>query len=220
MARTAQYHLHQRTYASIAIGTLVLFALAAERASLRTLAGWEISLFRTIYNWSELLRPLFLAITQLGSAWMLLILPLAALAQKQKQLARHLLAGGLVTFLLMEWAKVLIDRPRPVHLEEGFMQREVFVSGSGFPSGHTAIATVLALTVLPYVPRRHWWLVILWPLSVGLSRIYLGVHAPLDVVGGLLLGMFVACLSQLWTRRQKRLLRALRAKSAAKRKVV
>lgn len=87
--------------------------------------------------------------------------------------------------------KVLVGRPRPpVH------HLEAVTSGS-FPSGHTTEATAfgvaLLLTFLATRPRRG--LAVLAAIvtaagvaAVALSRIYLGVHYPTDIAGGLVLG--------------------------------
>jgi membrane-associated phospholipid phosphatase len=64
---------------------------------------------------------------------------------------------------------------------------------NGFPSGHTATTTAIALVLTLRVPRRRGysalvasvWMIV--PL-VGLSRIYMADHWPLDVAGGLALG--------------------------------
>lgn len=186
------YHLKVRTYAAICLGSLVLLAWAASRASQHTLAAWEDTVFNTFYDWNEQFRPLFLALTQLGSAWMIILVPLFLWAQKQKRLAVQLFFGGTAAFLLVEWLKYLVARPRPVYLRADIMQRESFITGFGFPSGHTAIATVLALLLLPFIPRKQWWILAAWVGLVAVSRLYLGVHAPLDILGGLAVGTFVA----------------------------
>src|SRR3989344_5925549 len=67
--------------------------------------------------------------------------------------------------------------------------------GFSFPSGHAAWFFALALTVW-YVNRR--WGVWFFALSalMGIARIYAGVHWPLDIFGGVLVGLFAAYLTR------------------------
>ncbi len=59
----------------------------------------------------------------------------------------------------------------------------------GFPSGHVAsAATFFLAAVLFYRSRRAWLLASVWPLLMGLSRMYLGRHFLADVLGGLVIG--------------------------------
>ena len=60
-----------------------------------------------------------------------------------------------------------------------------------FPSGHTATSFAAAVVLARAVPQRA-WLFYLLAAAIGFSRIYVGVHYPLDVLGGAVLGVLVA----------------------------
>ncbi|MFN2627686.1 MAG: phosphatase PAP2 family protein [Gaiellaceae bacterium] len=84
-----------------------------------------------------------------------------------------------------------VDRP-----STRFAEPRPLVHGphdGSFPSGHTstsfACATILAVALPRLAPL--WYLI---ALAIGFSRIYVGVHYPLDVVGGVILGTATALL--------------------------
>jgi undecaprenyl-diphosphatase len=97
--------------------------------------------------------------------------------------------GELVLFLTLS---ATVDRPRP-----RVTQLDGHLPTSSFPSGHVAATTCLygAIAVLVVPRTRGWprWLAVVpavaMPALVGLSRIYRGEHHPLDVLGGVLLGL-------------------------------
>lgn len=89
--------------------------------------------------------------------------------------------------------KKTIKRPRPCHYpQEKF---EVFTAGKcgglyGFVSSHASNSAAFALlTFLLLRKKSIGWVVAIYALLVGYSRIYLGVHFPFDVLFGYLNGM-------------------------------
>lgn len=109
-----------------------------------------------------------------------------------------------VSAVLNEILKLVFNRVRPdvIHLTEA--------SGLSYPSGHAMNGMVFfgMLAIVIIVELETKWkyfyalLLGLLILNIGISRIYLGVHYPSDVVGGFLFGAFI--LSAVWRIKWKR----------------
>ena len=87
--------------------------------------------------------------------------------------------------------KALIDVQRP---STRYLQPKPLVGAPhdhSFPSGHAATSFAAATVLCAFVPRgAPLW--ILLAAAIAFSRIYVGVHYPLDVVGGAVLGVAIA----------------------------
>jgi undecaprenyl-diphosphatase len=101
------------------------------------------------------------------------------------------LTGILGAILIQNADKAIVARPRPP------VRELEAVSGTSFPSGHateaTAFFVVLAVVLVSGSPPQRVRLLVAGTAvviigAVGVSRVYLGVHYPTDVVAGMLLG--------------------------------
>jgi undecaprenyl-diphosphatase len=106
----------------------------------------------------------------------------------------HLLvpwAAVAISWMAAEGAKFLFDRTRPFISDTGIAPLIKTPSSSSFPSGHSASAAAGALTLSAIYPSFA-PVFILSGVLVALSRIYLGVHYPFDVLAGILMGTAIA----------------------------
>jgi glycosyltransferase 2 family protein len=165
---------------------LAVSVLAVQRDHLTV---FERNLFRLLNDLPSALEPVLAAVMQAGNLAAGPALAAVALFAGRHRLAGRLLVAGPVAWILAKVVKDLIQRPRPT----GFLEQVARFEGTGlgFVSGHTAVAAALATAATPYLPRRVQRVV--WAVAwvVGLARIYVGAHLPLDVIGGAALGWMV-----------------------------
>jgi undecaprenyl-diphosphatase len=165
------------------------------------------------------LAPAARNLTALGSLPVLLLVVVAvagflALAHLWRHLALVLGAsvGGLLLMLVLKRA---FDRPRPTVVPPLMLE-----TTASFPSGHAMMSAVVYLTLgtllaqlCPRWRERVYVLTVAGVLAVliGLTRLYLGVHYPTDVLGGWSVGLAWALASGLVVRGLRTRSRELRA---------
>ena len=141
----------------------------------------------------------------LGGPIVLGLLTLATIAffllRNQKRTAVFVAISSLSGTLLSVLLKVAFDRPRP-----DLVTHLAHASGNGFPSGHAMMSALIYLTIGALIAQSTSEMrlkVFIMGVAVsltgliGISRIYLGVHWPSDVLAGWVAGSFWALLS--WT---------------------
>lgn len=153
----------------------------------------------------------FLGVTWLGNGWVTFpFFILAAFFQASRRKVAGVLLAGIVAFgaggILTSGIKKAVDRRRPPSycsfhgLENSLHVVGPRLGGHSFPSGHTQTAfTVAVLLVLLY--GGAFWASLFAAFLVAYSRVYLGVHFPLDALGGMVIGAASAWAAFLLYRR-------------------
>lgn len=148
---------------------------------------------------SPILDVFFILVTNLGSgAFYYLVIPVFYWSIDKK--AGILLTSSLVCSMYINVVlKEVVALPRPI----GYPGiRNLYVKSAGgfsFPSGHAqGTSTFWGIIMKWYHRPRVYRLGIAVILVVGLSRLYLGVHWPIDVLAGTILGLTVSWLLPLW----------------------
>jgi len=101
------------------------------------------------------------------------------------------LLGALCINLMAKW---LAGQPRPYQYDPR-VQAIIEAQSNGFPSGHTQNAIVMWGYLAYHYNRRWLWLVAaLFFIMTPLSRVYLGVHFPIDLAGGYLMGIILLAI--------------------------
>lgn len=91
--------------------------------------------------------------------------------------------------------KPLVARIRPYEAIEGLELLVHPQADFSFPSGHTSAAFAVAVVMLRLLPRRYGVPALILAALIALSRLYVGVHYPTDVLAGIVIGSAVALVS-------------------------
>ena len=167
-----------------------------------TFADFDLAIFDFFHRLHDsaaggFLDVFFNAITTLGHDGIALIIIslVLMLFTKTRQAGSAMLAGIIVGALFTNLTiKPLVSRPRPyTHLDSPVYQWWLNAgaqveSDRSFPSGHTTSAMAMVTGLFCVTNKKVSWVAFLFAVLMGMSRIYLCVHYPTDVIGGLIIG--------------------------------
>ena len=145
---------------------------------------------------SDFATPIAKFITNFGGAIFLITLTVILfILIKNKKIGLSIFSNLVIITVLNQLLKRILQRPRPTEF------RIIEETGYSFPSGHSMVSMAfygyLIYLIYKYVKNKYvkWISIVLLSIlicSIGVSRIYLGVHYTSDVLGGFLVS--ISCL--------------------------
>ena len=162
------------------------------------LVDYEGPVLLWIQNWLRFdwLDELVIGFSSLGNAgmmWLVLCAVFLLFPRTRRAGALGLAALAMGFLLCNGLLKPMIQRTRPWLMVEGLKNLVVPGDAHSFPSGHTCAAFAAAWTWRKQLPYR--WMgrvALVAAVLMGLSRLYLGVHFPTDVLAGAVVGIFAS----------------------------
>ncbi len=175
-----------------------------------TFAGFDQSVTQAVHKLYEScgswMTPVMELISLLGKGGIALIVfsLILLVIRKTRRFGTAMILGLAIGAIVVNlWLKVVIARPRPYADVNGFyyplwqMMGSHVESDYSFPSGHTNAAFACMVPAF-LIGKKSWsWLCLVFAFLMGVSRIYLVVHYPSDVLGGMITGTIAGLLGVL-----------------------
>ena len=141
----------------------------------------------------DVVVPFYTSLGDDGIIW--IVFGLVLLIPKKTRKCGVMVLAALLVMLVVNniILKNLIARPRPCAMYPELVELVHVPTSYSFPSGHTVSAMAVAFTVLTQHKKLGTVVIVLATL-MGLSRLYVGVHFPTDVYGGVIVGALLALL--------------------------
>ena len=130
-----------------------------------------------------------------GAIWIVFTLLMLFIPRTRK--AGIVCAAALVANLVLTniALKNIIQRIRPYDVMNSLKILVEAEHDFSFPSGHTAASFACAWAMRRTLPKKFWIPAIILAALISLSRLYVGVHYPTDVIAGVIAGVFAAEIS-------------------------
>jgi len=156
---------------------------------------WLFLFLNSSFHWAPI-DVVMMWLSEVKHFYLIYALLLAFLFWKGGTQGRCAVFVIIITILLTDqisahFIKPLVERMRPCHELAGVVNLGGCGEGYSFPSTHATNMFALAVVLASYFSRRKYYYY-LFAFLVAYSRIHLGVHYPLDIIGGAVFGMCVA----------------------------
>ena len=158
------------------------------------------------------LTPLMRILSTLGNggAFWIVLTVLLLMLRRTRRTGAFCAVGMLLTFVAVNLLlKPLVGRTRPYELFDALSVLVKLPGDASFPSGHSANSMACAWAIFRTMDKKYGVPALVLALLIALSRLYVGVHFPSDVLAGLIIG---GAMSELSLRLLPRMLRRARRK--------
>ena len=147
------------------------------------------------YIRNDFLTPIFKFITSLGDegyVWIAIAIVLLFVKNYRKValMVGASLLGSLVFNNMI--VKNIVARPRPYRMIETLTILIPEPGEYSFPSGHTSSSFAAGVVLYLMLPKKYGIPAMVLAFLIGISRLYVGVHYPTDVLGGMVMGTLIA----------------------------
>lgn len=188
-------HPHRRGHGLRLVAAVILLIISALPIERNSVPTWEKEIFEFFNHLPDWLNPPLQVVMQLGN---LLVVPIVALVAyfvwRRWRVPIDIAVSGVAAWVLARIVKDAVGRGRPGDLLQEVINRDPAQHGLGFVSGHMAVATAVATVLAAYLGARGTVIAVVAATVVGISRIYVGAHLPLDVIGGAMMGWALGSL--------------------------
>lgn len=145
----------------------------------------------------DFLTPILKFLTMLGDHGMLWIgvALLLVFIKRTRPIGATAGASLAINALLVNvFLKNIVARTRPYEVIDGLTRLVGEQSDFSFPSGHTSSAFSVAVVMFMLMPKKYGVPALIVATLIAYSRLYVGVHYPSDVIGGLIIGILAAAI--------------------------